>query len=336
MKTHQSDKPLVSVCMLCYNQEQYIEEAVNAMLVQTYSPLEIVVSDDCSTDRTWNILKKIQQEYQGPHKLIFHRNEKNKRIIRNLCSAFHLAHGELIIKADGDDISMPNRVEVMVEHWLQSGKQPWCMCSNYQKINVNGNFIGESSVPFTGIDNRSISEIVWGAGYMYLGAASAYRRDIIDYFPDAEYERACDDSVFTVRCSMLGKLYVVGDQLIKYRVGCGQTTGQALYRETLAKSIQYCTISQQQLLLDIEKIKDRLSPEVYNEYKKSLEDCYVHNSTVLLLWTGKTFKERLTGFKKSVSNRYFSLVNCISYILLLPPSVADFIFSVISKFKKKH
>ena len=85
----QTDHPLVSVCMLCYNQEQYITEAVGSMLAQTYSPLEIIVSDDCSTDRTWEILQKIKDDYTGPHQLIIHRNEKNQRIIRNLCTAFH-------------------------------------------------------------------------------------------------------------------------------------------------------------------------------------------------------------------------------------------------------
>lgn len=89
----QTSAPLVSICMLCYNHEQYIEASVRAILAQTYSRLEIVVSDDCSTDNTWNILQRIKEEYTGPHTFIIRRNEHNLRIIRNFCTAFKMAMG---------------------------------------------------------------------------------------------------------------------------------------------------------------------------------------------------------------------------------------------------
>lgn len=193
------DYPLVSVCLICYNQEVYIEKTLTSYLAQTYSPLEIVVSDDCSSDRTYTILQRIKREYNGPHKLIIHQNAQNQRIIRNLCGAMKLAHGELIVKADGDDIAMPNRVETLVSHWISAGKEPYCLCSAYQKIDDNDHALEHIRVPFSGIDKRSIYDKVCGNGYFYLGAASAYRRDILEYFPEVEFRTACDDSVFTVR-----------------------------------------------------------------------------------------------------------------------------------------
>ena len=144
------ENPLVSVCLLCYNQESYIEATVRAMLAQTYSPLEIIVSDDCSTDGTWAVLQRIKEKYKGPHQLVIHRNEQNQRIIRNLCTAMNLAHGELIVKADGDDISLPNRVEVLVSHWLKADKEPYCMCSAYRKMDIHGNPLDHVPVPFSG------------------------------------------------------------------------------------------------------------------------------------------------------------------------------------------
>ena len=102
----------------CYNQEQYITEAVEGMLAQTYSPLEIIISDDCSTDRTWEILQKIKDNYTGQHQLAIHRNEKNLRIIRNLCTAFHLAHGELVIKAE---MAMTSPCRIVLRKWSNIG-----------------------------------------------------------------------------------------------------------------------------------------------------------------------------------------------------------------------
>ena len=49
--------PLVSFCVKCYNQERYIGEALEGVFAQTYRPLEIVISDDASTDRSWEIIQ---------------------------------------------------------------------------------------------------------------------------------------------------------------------------------------------------------------------------------------------------------------------------------------
>jgi len=50
--TETTDRPLVTFALVAYNQEQYIREAVEGAFAQTYEPLEIILSDDCSSDRT--------------------------------------------------------------------------------------------------------------------------------------------------------------------------------------------------------------------------------------------------------------------------------------------
>jgi glycosyltransferase involved in cell wall biosynthesis len=85
----QNFRPLVSFCQKYFNQEKYIEESLNSILSQTYSPLEIIISDDASTDGTWQKITDILAKYTGPHKIITNRNEKNLGIIGNwnkLCS----------------------------------------------------------------------------------------------------------------------------------------------------------------------------------------------------------------------------------------------------------
>ena len=48
--------PLVTFALFTYNQERYVREAVEGVLAQTYEPLEIIISDDCSTDMTFSII----------------------------------------------------------------------------------------------------------------------------------------------------------------------------------------------------------------------------------------------------------------------------------------
>lgn len=77
-----TDNELISFFALTYNQEKYIEESLKGLLSQTYSPLEIIISDDCSTDKTFEIIKKVVSDYKGTNKILINRNEKNLGLIK--------------------------------------------------------------------------------------------------------------------------------------------------------------------------------------------------------------------------------------------------------------
>ena len=84
----QSRRPLITFALMAYNQEQLIEEAVAGALAQTYSPLEIILSDDCSTDRTFEIMEEMADEYKGPHSVSIRRTSRPKPLfvpIRSAC-----------------------------------------------------------------------------------------------------------------------------------------------------------------------------------------------------------------------------------------------------------
>ena len=83
------DTPLFSFCILIYNQEKLIEEAITAALAQNYSPLEIIISDDHSTDNSWAIAQKVVENYSGPHKIILNRNEKNIGLVQHCNKIFY-------------------------------------------------------------------------------------------------------------------------------------------------------------------------------------------------------------------------------------------------------
>ena len=57
-------RPLVTFGLISYKQEKFIEEAIKSALSQDYSPLEIVISDDCSLDNTFSIIEKVVSEYK--------------------------------------------------------------------------------------------------------------------------------------------------------------------------------------------------------------------------------------------------------------------------------
>ena len=96
-------KKTVSVVMCTYNGEKYLREQMDSILAQTYPIHDIIVSDDCSTDGTMNIL----QEYATKFPFIkVHRNTRNKGCNQN----FHDIIEDYIAISDQDDIWFPKKI----------------------------------------------------------------------------------------------------------------------------------------------------------------------------------------------------------------------------------
>src|SRR5215210_6354943 len=102
-----------------YNQETFIREAVRGALAQTYSPLEIIFSDNGSQDRTFEIIREETADYKGPHRVILNRNDYNLGIGGNYNRVMEIAQGELVVVAAGDDVSLLSRTEETVRIWSE-------------------------------------------------------------------------------------------------------------------------------------------------------------------------------------------------------------------------
>ena len=95
-------RPKVSVCVITYNHEKYISQCLQSVIDQkTDFYFEVIVSDDCSTDRTREICMSYQNRY--PDKIRFFLNEKNKGMIRNFIDTLNLCGGKYIAICEGDD-----------------------------------------------------------------------------------------------------------------------------------------------------------------------------------------------------------------------------------------
>ncbi|WP_163849192.1 glycosyltransferase family 2 protein [Pseudooceanicola aestuarii] len=116
-----TQRPLVTFALFAYNQEDYIREAIEGAFSQTYEPLEIILSDDCSTDRTFEIMQEMAAAYEGPHRVISRKNSSNIGTVDHLIAVSREASGGLLIVAAGDDISKPERSAVLTAAWIASG-----------------------------------------------------------------------------------------------------------------------------------------------------------------------------------------------------------------------
>lgn len=102
-------KPKVSVIMGIYNCANTLAEAIDSMLAQTFDNWQLVLCDDGSADNTYAIAEEYVLKY--PDKILLIRNEKNMGLNHTLNRCLAIADGEYIARMDGDDISLPTRLE---------------------------------------------------------------------------------------------------------------------------------------------------------------------------------------------------------------------------------
>jgi hypothetical protein len=103
--------PLVSVVMAVYNGGEFLSEAIESVLKQSFADFDFVVIDDGSTDRTPDILR----HYASADQRLRIYTQKNLGASASLNRGWRLARGELIAHMDADDVAKPERVERQVE-----------------------------------------------------------------------------------------------------------------------------------------------------------------------------------------------------------------------------
>lgn len=110
----------VSILMGIFNCSRTLDESIQSIIKQTYNNWELIMCDDGSIDNTLEIAEKYAVHY--PNKIIVLRNIENKGLAYTLNQCLKHATGIYIARQDGDDISLPNRLEVQVE-FLESNPQ---------------------------------------------------------------------------------------------------------------------------------------------------------------------------------------------------------------------
>lgn len=106
-----NNTPLVSIALATWNGEKFLAKQLDSLISQDYPELEIVISDDCSTDRTWEILKSYAKK---DHRIRLLPQEFNRGYVKNFFRAFTECEGNLISPCDQDDIWDPKKTTRLV------------------------------------------------------------------------------------------------------------------------------------------------------------------------------------------------------------------------------
>lgn len=203
--------------LFAYNQADTIVEAAMSCLGQICEPIEIVFSDDASTDDTFAKLVHIAEQYTGPHTVSVRRNAKNLGIAGHYNQAVACAQSDLIIVAAGDDLSEPHRVKAILDAWRASDSTLNLMASYATDMSKTGEPLGLIQ---TGHLERWPDAPTWCKKRPYvIGATFAFHKRLFTQFGPLAKGVDYEDQVLSLRAAVLGGGKTIQEPLIQYRRG---------------------------------------------------------------------------------------------------------------------
>lgn len=236
--------PLVSIICLCYNHERYLREALDSVLAQTYSNLEIIVIDDASTDNSVAIIKEYCAQYTH---LKFIQNEYNLGNCATFNRAFFQSGGRYIIDFATDDILLPNRVAEQVHQFEQLDASFGIVYGGAELIDEHSKTVARFYQP---LPNGKLTPEPH-AGYIYeqvlkshfiLAPTMMMKRTVLEKLNGYDESLAYEDFDFWVRSAQGCQYYFQDKILTKRRRHARQKSQQVylLHDKQLAATVKVC------------------------------------------------------------------------------------------------
>lgn len=165
---------LITIGMSVYNAELYLHRAIKSILYQTYENFELIITDDGSSDRSYDIIKS----FDDPRIIVIHDCE-NRGISYRLNQQINIAHGEYFARMDADDVMFPNRIETQVKEFKRYDID--ILYSDAISINNKGNIIGYKS----SVEIKNSQDIL--DGKVPIHPTMMARTELLKKYPYNEY-----------------------------------------------------------------------------------------------------------------------------------------------------
>ena len=198
-----AELPTVTIVALCHNHTSFLREALDSILNQTYSPLDVWLVDDSSTDGSVDFLREYVAQNPAWHLLLLSENVGNCRAF-NL--AFHQSKGEFIIDFSTDDVLLPERIARQVAVFQAAAPTVGMVFSNAELIGEKGQLLGLHHRP----DNHGRPQPRPASGWVFAEVLRRYfistptmmmRRVCLEQLGGYDEALAYEDFDFWVRAS---------------------------------------------------------------------------------------------------------------------------------------
>lgn len=301
--------PKVSIMIPTYNQEAYISQAIESALMQDYNNIEIIISDDCSTDRTGEIVKR----YLSDHRVKYYRNSTNLGRVKNYHhTLYDLTSGEWVINLDGDDYYTDKSFISRAMNLINSNENVVCYFGKRYLSNklkrYSQNLIGKDIYLFNGI--FYFTNYFKIGGFAHMG--TLYKKDIA--IKDLKcYTFSGNQSDFhgIIRMCIYGNIIIAKETGYKWRVHGNNASISIDFNKKYSDELT----CQQLILADLGF--DFLTEFQKREWLKEGQKWAYHDFVTSQLVNHPSFKSLFLGFKNFRFNKSYIIIICKSAISLL-------------------
>jgi GT2 family glycosyltransferase len=201
-----------SILLLTYKAAGTVVAALDGALAQTV-PCELIVSDDCSPDDTFEVIRRHLEGYAGPHRITLRRGEKNLGVCGHQSEVMALATGDVFVVMAGDDVARPDRVALTLDAFA-AHPDVYILGSAVDEIDGEGKRLrrGVQAMP-PSFDLAFYARV--GKLASVLGAAMSIRREVFERF--GPIEALVEDNILSLRAALLGRGLTLPEALVAYR-----------------------------------------------------------------------------------------------------------------------
>jgi glycosyltransferase involved in cell wall biosynthesis len=280
--------PLVSVICLCYNHESFVREAIESVLNQTYSNIQLIIVDDFSQDRSASIIHQLVSQHNQLTFLHLPANVGN-------CAAFNKgltqAKGEFVIDFATDDIMLPDRIEKQVNLFSKLDQSYGVVFTNADYVDSNGRKLRnhQEHLQAKGLISRMPEGNVFRdvlTRYFICSPTMMIRRNVLDQLNGYDENLVYEDFDFWVRSSRYFK-YAYSNEVITKVRRTGNSMSSGWYKQG-----------------------DKQLHSTYLVCRKAIELCRDEEDRQALLWRVRyEFKQAIFSGNKAEAKLFGQLGN---------------------------
>ncbi len=217
------ETPLVSVLMLTYNGGRFIKEAIQSVLGQTYTHLELIIIDDGSTDTTQKIVQGCIDS-----RIRYIRHEQNAGLLMRRKESLNLPSGTYVAVLDSDDLWLPDKLEKQVAH-LNTHADCALVGTWITRISEEGESIGTTKY---NSDDQSIRASILMRN-QFAHSSVLMRKSALDKTEGYRFPLDEDLDLF-LQLGLQGSLANIAEALTRYRIN---STGQSRNKIGMIKNV---------------------------------------------------------------------------------------------------
>lgn len=217
---HTRTYSMISVAIASFNGEKFIAEQIKSILDQSQRVDEIIISDDCSSDRTVEIINEIIIS-NPDRKIKLLCNEKNNGYIVNFRKAISNTSGDYIFLADQDDVWVHDKVSKIIT--FMNKEKAEIVCTNFNIIDANGCDINDKYVLTNFVERCTeksklitLDDLKWGN--ISQGCTYCFTKRVKNIYTNINYDGVIHDYELLIIGASLYGAYYINDKLIKYRL----------------------------------------------------------------------------------------------------------------------